>query len=84
MSRERERGFGGSSFPKVQKEAMMNNEHCGWVSLLKREKKKKAEREGGGQVFVVIDVLECVSASTFLPHFFRVRSVVVLVVLPNI
>ncbi len=67
MSRERERGFGGSSFPKVQKEAMMNNEHCGWVSLLKR--KKKAEREGG-QVFVVIDVLECVSASKFLPHFF--------------
>ena len=47
VSRERERGFGGSSFPKVQKEAMMNNEHCGWVSLLKR--KKKAEREEGGR-----------------------------------
>ena len=41
---QRERGFGGSSFPKVQKEAMMNNEHCGWVSLLKR----KINRERGG------------------------------------
>jgi hypothetical protein len=60
----------------------MNNEHCGWVSLLKRKKKSRERR--GGQVFVVIDVLECVSASTFLPHFSRVRAVVVLVVLPNI